>query len=159
MPCFTTESHLALSPAAAFAFIVDLAKWPLFSGFGPLPGIVEASVEGGVVQLGSRIRVRNTDGSVHHEVVETFEPDRRYAIRMELAPPVSFVMAGIHETITLVPAPGGTSMRRSFVVTPRSWLTAPIAWFFGGVLLPRAVARHNAAAAASARGAAGEGPR
>lgn len=119
MPTFTTETTLPASPAATFAFIVDLTKWPLFTGYGPLPGIVEA-----------------------------FEPGRRYVIRMQLAPPVSYVMAGIHETVELEPADGGTRMRRTFVVTPRSWLTAPIAWFFGGMLLPRAVERHNATAAA-----------
>jgi len=148
MPTFTTNTLLPSTPAATFAFIVDLTKWPTFTGYGPLPGIVEATVEGGEVRLGSRIRVRNTDGSVHHEVVEAFEPGRRYVIRMELAPPVSYVMAAIHETVELEPADGGTRMRRTFVVTPRAWFTAPIAWFFGGVLLPRAVERHNATAAA-----------
>lgn len=148
MPTFTTESTLPAPPERVFAYIVDLSKWPLFTGYGPLPGIAEASVEGGTVGLGSRIRVRNTDGSVHHEVVEVFEPGRRYVIRMELAPPVSYVMASIHETVALEPEGDGTRMRRTFVVTPRSWLTAPIAWLFGGVLLPRAVERHNAAAAA-----------
>ena len=114
----------------------------------PLLSSILLLLEGGEVRLGSRIRVRNTDGSVHHEVVEAFEPGRRYVIRMELAPPVSYVMAAIHETVELEPADGGTRMRRTFVVTPRAWFTAPIAWFFGGVLLPRAVERHNATAAA-----------
>jgi hypothetical protein len=49
MPTFTTETTLPASPAATFAFIVDLTKWPLFTGYGPLPGIVEASVDGGVL--------------------------------------------------------------------------------------------------------------
>lgn len=151
MPGFTTESETSASPEETFAFICDLTRWPLFRGYGPLPGIVEATVEG-AVGLGSRIRVRNTDGSVHHEVVHTFEPGRRYAIRMELAPPVSYVMAGIDETVELEPIDRGsgrpgTRLRRIFVVTPRSWLTAPVAWLFGGVLLPRAVAAHNAAVA------------
>jgi hypothetical protein len=149
MPTFTIESHTPLPPAATFAFICELSRWPLFRGYGPLPGIVEASVEGGVVGLGSRIRVRNTDGSVHHEVVEVFEPPRRYAIRMELQPPVAYIMASILEEIDLEADGTGTRMRRRFVVTPRSGLSAPVAWLFGGVLLPKAVEAHNAAAAAA----------
>ncbi|GDX82525.1 hypothetical protein LBMAG42_43360 [Deltaproteobacteria bacterium] len=145
---FSTESNAPGSPEAAFAFICDLTRWPLFTGYGPLPGIVEATVEGAVT-LGSRIRVRNTDGSVHHEVVERFEPGRRYTIRMELNPPVSYVMASIEEDVELTAAASGTRIRRTFVLRPRSWFTAPIAWLFGGVLLPRAVARHNARMAAA----------
>lgn len=149
MPTFTTVSEAPASPDATFAFICDLSRWPLFRGYGPLPGIAEASVDGNIVGPNSRIRVRNTDGSVHHEVVQAFEPGRRYVIRMELAPPVSYVMAWIEETVLLEPIAGGsgTRLRRTFVVTPRTWLTAPIAWLFGGVLLPRAVERHNRAVA------------
>lgn len=132
------------SPAQVFAGILNLSLWPLFSGYGPLPGIVEASCEG-EIRLGSRIRVRNTDGSVHHEVVEVFEPGKRYCIRMELAPPVSYVMAGIVEQVDLEAVGEGTRMRRTFIVTARSWFSAPVAWFFGGVLLPRAVEVHNRA--------------
>lgn len=147
MPTFTTESEAPATPEETFAFIIDLTRWPLFRGHGPLPGIVEATAEGGPVGQGTRIRVRNSDGSVHHEVVDTFEPGRRYAVHMELAPPVSYVLAGIEETVELQPGGAGTRLRRTFVVTPRSWLTAPVAWLFGGVLLPRAVAAHNAAVA------------
>lgn len=147
---FTVDCVAPTSPEAAFAFICDLSKWPLFTGYGPLPGIVEATVEGDVC-LGARIRVTNTDGSVHHEVVERFEPGHRYTIRMELNPPVSYVMASIAEDVELTAVEGGTRIRRTFTVKPRSWLTAPIAWFFGGVLLPRAVARHNERVMAAVR--------
>lgn len=156
MPTFTVESEAPVTPEETFAFICDLTKWPLFRGYGPLPGIAEATVEGGgAVGPGARIRVRNTDGSVHHEVVHTFEPGRRYAVRMELAPPVSYVMAGIGETVELEASAGGTKVRRTFVVAPRSLLTAPVAWLFGGVLLPRAVAAHDAAVAEAMAAAKG----
>lgn len=145
---FSTESNAPASPEAAFAYICDLSRWPLFTGYGPLPGIVEASVEG-EISVGSRIRVRNTDGSVHHEVVERFEPARRFALRMELSPPVSYIMASIEEDVELVAIEGGTRIRRTFRVRPRAWFTAPIAWLFGGVLLPRAVRRHNERVAAA----------
>lgn len=153
MPTFTTGSTVACTPDQAFAFVVDLTRWPLFRGYGPLPGIVEATCEGPLA-LGSRVRVRNTDGSVHTEVVAGFEPGRRYAVRMELAPPASRVMASIEEEVEFAPVEGGTLVRRRFTATPRAWFTTPLAWLFGGLLLRRAVLRHDAAVAA----ALGRGP-
>lgn len=146
MPWFETHSEVARPPAEAFAFILDTSKWPLFRGYGPLPGIVSAEVEGGGrVELGARVRVTNTDGSVHHEIVEELVPDRRYRVRMELVPPASRVLARIDETVELSPTPAGTRIRRRFEVTPRSALTAPVAWFVARVLLRRAVLSHDAA--------------
>jgi hypothetical protein len=139
---------VACTPDEAFAFVVDLSRWPLFRGFGPLPGIVEATCEGPMA-LGSRVRVRNTDGSVHTEVVAGFEPGHRYAVRMELVPPASQVMASIEEEVTFEPVAGGTRVRRRFVATPRAWFTTPLAWLFGGFLLQHAVLRHDAAVAAA----------
>jgi hypothetical protein len=150
MPSFESTFTAARSPAEIFDLICDLSNWPLFRGYGPLPGIAEARLpEGQRVALGARIRVENTDGSVHHEVVTAFEPGRRYAVRMELSPPASYVMASIEETVELESIAGGTRVARRFVATPRSLLAAPLAWLFGGLLLREAVARHNAAVAAS----------
>lgn len=150
MADFTTVSMTERSPDETFAFICDLSKWPLFRGWGPLPGIEEASLPAGeTVGLGSRIRVRNSDGSIHHEVVVAFEPGRRYDIRMELAPPASYVMRRIEESVELSPVDGGTRILRRFVTAPRSMVTTPIVWLFGGLLLRKAVERHNAAVAAA----------
>lgn len=158
MPDFTLESTTPVSPERTFDAICDLSKWPLFRGYGPLPGIVEATLPGGgVMGLGARVRVRNSDRSVHHEVVTVFERPRRYVVRMELTPPASWVLKSIEETIELEAAPGGTRMRRRFVVTRRSILTAPVAWLFGGVLLPRAVDAHNRAVAELLSTAAAQG--
>jgi len=89
---------------------------------------------------GARVRVRNTDGSIHHEVVCVFEPGRRYAVRMELSPPASVLMDRIEEDVELAETPeGGTRVTRRFVVTPRSLLTAPIAWFIAQCTLRKAV--------------------
>ena len=111
----------------------------------PLPGIVEASLpDGERMGPGARVRVRNTDGSIHHEVVCAFEPGRRYAVRMELSPPASILMDRIEEDVELAETPeGGTRVTRRFVVTPRSLLTAPIAWFIAQCILRKAVEAHN----------------
>jgi hypothetical protein len=144
MPFFVTEVILRRPPGEVFDFICDLSRWPLFRGYGPIPGIEEARLpEGDAMAVGSRVRVRNTDGSVHHEVVTRLEPGRAFAVRMELSPPASLVLARIEETVDLTPVPGGTRMVRSFTTTPRSSLVAPLAWLVGAVLLRKATEAQN----------------
>ena len=128
-----------------FGGIVDLSKWSAFQGYGPLPGIREATLpEGEQLRLGSRVRVLNTDGTVHHEVVRTFEPHRRYSVVMELSPPASYLMDRIEEDVELSETPtGGTRMTRTFITVPRSVLTAPLVWLLTHGLLRKAVIRHN----------------
>lgn len=148
MPAFETLTSVERSPAETFAHIVDLARWPSFRGYGPLPGIVSAErVGGGPVERGARIRVTNTDGSVHHEIVEEFVPARLFRVRMELTPPTSAILARIDERVELEPHGAGTRLRRRFDVTPRSIFTAPLAWFIARVLLRRAVLAHDRAVA------------
>ena len=149
MPRFETRSMLPQPPAIVFGHILDLSQWPLFRGDGPLPGIVRAELAGpGPLGVGTRIRVTNTDRSVHHEVIEELVPGERYRVRMELTPPASWLMARIDETVTLSPATGGTEISRRFDVVPRSLATAPICWLIAK-LLRRAVETHNNAVAAA----------
>lgn len=144
MPSFTTTSRCAASPGEVFRYIVTLANWTTFTGFGPLPGIVEAALPPGeVMGPGARVRVRNTDGSVHHEVVTAWEPGARYAVRMELGPPASRLMAGIEEEVRLAPEDGGTRVVRRFTTRARGWWTWPVVWLVTHLLLRRAVSRHD----------------
>jgi len=63
---------------------------------------------------------------------------------MELSPPASILMDRIEEDVELAETPeGGTRVTRRFVVTPRSLLTAPIAWFIAQCILRKAVEAHN----------------
>lgn len=159
VPCFTTIARSPAAPAEVFRTIITLANWPTFTGFGPLPGIVEASLPPGeAMRLGARVRVRNTDGSVHHEVVTAWEPGARYAVRMELSPPASWLMRGIDEDIRLDPDEGGTRVTRRFTTHARGWWTWPVAWLVTHLLLKRAVRRHDRAVVRSHAGAAGRPP-
>jgi hypothetical protein len=143
---FQTRSDVATRPGLAFAHIIDLDAWPSFPGFGPVPGIVEATLANGAeIGVGSRIRVTNTDGSVHHEVIQAFEVGRHLTIQMELTPPASYVMAGIEERVDVEAHGEGTRITRRFTVRPRWFFTAPIAWLIAHGFLHRAVERHNAA--------------
>jgi hypothetical protein len=141
-----TEVSCAPAPiGATFALICDPARWPLFVGYGPLPGITLASVEGGgPIVLGARIRVENTDRSLHYERVVAFEQDRHLQMHMELEPPASWFMSEIDEFVDLYAEGAETRVVRRFVATPRAWYTAPMAWLFGGFFLARAVRVHNA---------------
>lgn len=157
MASFETVSRYSAPVAAAFAYVIDLSKWSSFTGYGPMPGIVEASLPAGEpVKLGARIRVRNTDGSVHHEVVQAFEPPApgsaraRYAVRMELVPPAALLMRQIDEEVLFETDGTGTRITRRFETVPRSILTAPIVWLITHLLLRPAVDRHNANVAAAA---------
>jgi hypothetical protein len=148
MATFVTESSNARSPEETFDFICDLTKWPLFRGWGPIPGIAEASLPAGeTLALGARVRVRNTDGSVHHEVVVAFDRGKRFAVRMELGRPASYLMRHIEETVDLEAVPGGTHVRRRFTTVPRSFLTSPLVRLVGGVFLRKAVVAQDAAMA------------
>lgn len=50
--------------------IVDTANWSSFKGSGLLPGIAHAEFERRTDNMiGSRIRVKNTDGSQHVEAI------------------------------------------------------------------------------------------
>lgn len=148
MPTFQVQLA-GVDPVAVFDAVADLTQWPSFRGWGPLPGIVRAElVDGDVVATGARIRVTNTDGSVHHEVFEIFEHGRALRIRMELGPPACHVLRGIVETLTW----DGVGLTRRFELTPRSaWMFLPacaVTWMMG-----RAVARHHRTMLTGATGA------
>lgn len=141
---FRTISQTPAVPDTVFAYIIDLANWSSFAGWGPLPGIVEASLPAGeTMRLGARVQVRNTDGSTHHEVVTAFDPGRAYAVRMEPTPPATWLMDRIEEEVELAPVPSGTRVTRTFRVWPRSALTYPLVWVIAHVMLRRAIHRHD----------------
>jgi hypothetical protein len=148
MPSFVTQSQNRRSPAETFAYITTLANWSSFPGHGPLPAIIRATADE-PLRLGTRVRVENSDGSVHHEIVITFEPDRRYSTRMELVPPASYLMKYIHEDVVLTATAAGTQVTRRFETVPRSWLTAPLVALITFVFLRPAVRKHDHAVAAA----------
>lgn len=142
MAVVVNESEIAAPPEAVTDHVTDLSRWPSFRGAGPIPGIVRAEADR-PFGVGARVRVTNTDGSVHTEVVEELERGRRLRIRMEMAPPASYVLARIEETLDLRPAGPGTHLVRRFDLVPRSFLTAPLAWVLA-MFMRRAVRAHDA---------------
>jgi hypothetical protein len=140
---FTCTETLPLAPEEIAGQILDVANWPGFTGYGPLPGIKAAVFEvrtPGVV--GTRIRVTNTDGSSHVEEIVEWEPDRRLRLDMkDFAPPLSRLATGFEEVWEFERPGDGTRVVRSFTLHPKSFFARPILWLIS-FLLKRAVARH-----------------
>ncbi len=88
---FTCEETVDTAPEAIAERILDLDRWGDFDGYGVLPGIATAELKLRTSTIvGSRIRVRNTDGSRHIEAIVQWDPPRRVQLDLhELSPPLS----------------------------------------------------------------------
>jgi hypothetical protein len=146
-------------PAAAEVIaeqILDVSNWSQFTGYGPLPGILEAVFDSRTPAIvGSQIRVTNTDGSTHVETIEDWQPGRGLTMRFgEFSPPVSRLATSFEEIWSFEPAADGTRVTRAFRLHAKSIVTRPMLWAIS-FMLKRAI-DHNlkqmraAAAAASA---------
>lgn len=140
---FSREALVPQAPAAIAASILDLARWPEFTGWGFLPGIRAAAFEVRTPEVvGTRIRVTNTDGSSHVEQIVEWDPARR--VRLELSgfsPPLSRLATRFDETWELEPAGDRTRVVRAFALHPRSAAARVALWMIARAL-ERAVARH-----------------
>ncbi len=140
---FSCLGRLLLTPQQIAAQILDLPRWPEFAGFGPLPGIRNASFESRTPDVvGTRIRVTNTDGSTHVEEITVWQPDRIIQLRMQgFSPPLSRLATHFVETWEFNDSSGATDVRRSFELHPRGWWTKPALWMIAR-LLKRAISKH-----------------
>ena len=74
---FNCTETIPLPPEDIAAQILDVAKWPDFRGYGPIPGIKSAEFETRTPNVvGSRIRVLNLYGSTHVEEIVEWQPSR-----------------------------------------------------------------------------------
>ena len=137
------EQTLSLPPEQIAEGILDLARWPEFEGYGPLPGIESAEFETRTPQVtGTRIRVKNRDGSTHVEEITEWDPQRRIKLVMTgFAPPLSRLAKSFEETWLFTPTEQGTQVTRRFELHPTSALTRPLLWLIAR-LMKRAVERH-----------------
>jgi hypothetical protein len=109
--------------------ILRLENWPDFQGYGPLPGIAEAQFEARTASVvGTRIRVRNRDGSTHVEEIVEWKPAERITLEMkEFSRPVSLFASGFVERWQFERAGDETAIRRSIELQHKS--------FFGWLVL------------------------
>ncbi len=125
--------------------IANVNRWPGFSGFGPLPGIASAEYLIRTDEMsGSRISVRNTDGSRHVEDILDWEPGKRIRIKLhEFTPPLSRLATHFIETWQFEEAGGNSQTVRSFEIHPKSPSKRPLLWLIS-ILFRQAIARHLA---------------
>jgi hypothetical protein len=140
---FSCEETLPLPPEDIARQILDLAKWPNFNGYGPIPGIKVAEF---VVQtpgiVGSRIRVTNRDGSSHIEEIVEWQPDHRLRLHMqEFSPPLSRLATAFEETWEFERVGKETKVIRSFKLHAKSVLARPLLWTIA-FFVKKAIARH-----------------
>jgi hypothetical protein len=140
---FTCEETLPLAPEAIAQQILDLTKWPEFHGYGPIPGIKVAEFEvqpPGIV--GSRIRVRNRDGSSHVEEIVEWQPDCRLRLHMkEFSAPLSRLATEFEETWEFKRTGDETHVTRSFRLHAKSVLARLVLWVMS-FFLKWAIVRH-----------------
>jgi hypothetical protein len=140
---FTCEGTLPLAPEDIARQILDLARWPDFHGYGPIPGIKAAAFDvqtPGVV--GSRIRVTNRDGSSHVEEIVEWQPDQRVRLEMmEFSAPLSRLATGFEETWAFQRTGDETHVTRSFRLHAKSVPARLLLWALS-FFLKRAIVRH-----------------
>lgn len=129
-----------------WAHFVDAANLTDFAGYGPIPGIARASVDGEGV--GMRRAITNTDGSSHREEVIVYEPPRRIVDRIDgFDSPVRLLAREITDELRFEPRGDATELVRTFTVELRSVLAWPLARVMR-LFMSRAIARHHANAKA-----------
>lgn len=140
---FACKATVPMAPEEMAEQILDVAKWPAFGGYGPIPGIKSAVIETITPHfVGTRIRVTNLDGSSHVEEIVTWQPDRRLQLHMgEFSKPLSRLATGFVETWDFERQGNKTKVIRSFEMNAKSLFTKPVLWFIS-FFLKRAIARH-----------------
>ena len=140
---FVCKATLPLAPEDIANQILDVAKWPDFLGYGPIPGIKTAEFEIRTANIvGSRIRVTNLDGSTHAEEIVEWQPDQRLQLQMQdFSPPLSRLATGFIETWEFQRVGNDTKVLRSFEMNAKSIAAWPVLWLIS-IILKRAIARH-----------------
>lgn len=140
---FACHETLPLAPEEIAQQILDVAKWPDFRGYGPIPGIKSADFETRTPNVvGSRIRVTNLDGSTHVEEIVEWQMDRRLQLQMgNFSKPLSRLATRFVETWEFERVGNETKVARSFELNAMSLLTKPVLWLIS-FFLKRAIARH-----------------
>ena len=137
------RATLPMPPEWIAEQILDLARWPEFEGYGPLPGIRMAEFEARTDDVvGTRIRVENTDGTRHVEEILTWQPTTCLRLRLaDFSPPLSRIADHFIESWHFERTGDETRAVRSFELHARSALTRPLLVLIRP-LLRRAIERH-----------------
>ena len=142
---FELTRTISRSPAKICDEFRDLNRWPEFKGYGILPGIEWAVYETRTPEMvGSRIRVRNRDGSEHVEEIIRWDSQNGFLLTMDsFSPPLKHLATRFTEEWLLVNDGASTLVTRRFQLFARRPLTRPLLWLIS-LFFKRAIARHLA---------------
>jgi hypothetical protein len=137
---------IAAPRSALWALLTDLDAMPMFTGFGPIPGIERVRwIQGGGYQQGAVREVHNRDGSTHLEDVAEIRPEELLVDRIYgFTSPLRFIAREARDRFELVEHGGTTTLTRTFALELTSALALPLAAALRP-LLRAAVRRHHAA--------------
>ncbi len=140
---FTCEAEFSIPPEELAEGILDLARWPEFDGYGPLPGIRSAEFLVHTPDIiGTRIRVTNRDGSTHVEEIREWDPHRHVSLHMDtFVLPLSRLATHFEEAWHFERRDKTTYVKRVFKLYPTNHLSQIALWLISR-LFRRAVSRH-----------------
>lgn len=112
------------SPQEICEQLLDMSRWPEFKGYGILPGIESAHLEPTTpTVIGSKIRVRNTDGSSHVEEIVEWDVARRITLRFQdFSPPLQHLATHFIEIWEFRRLEDKTEASRSMTLYPKGFL-------------------------------------
>jgi hypothetical protein len=142
---FECQETIARSAREICTDIADLTRWPEFRGYMILPGIESATYEKHTEDMvGSRIRVRNTDGSGHVEEIREWRPGEAIVMTLaEFTPPLSRLADHFVESWHFATIDNATLVTRHFQLFPKNATMRPLLWLIS-LFFKRAIAQHLA---------------
>lgn len=142
----TVQTELEISRQQLFEEILRLENWPSFKGYGPIPGVRQATfIQRSENEVGTRIRVENEDGSVHVEEIIEWQPFDSIRMRLdEFSPPLSRLASHFIETWQFETVEGKEVVKRGMALYGNSTVTKPTLWLIGR-FLKNAVLNHTLA--------------
>jgi len=141
---FECQQLIPYSEVQLRAVIADTERWREFQGYGFLPGIESATYEKRTeAMVGSRIRVRNRDGSGHVEEIYRWAVGEGVAMKFtEFTPPLNQLATHFTEEWSFQSAGNGsTQVTRKFQLFPLRATTRPILWLIA-LVLKQAIAKN-----------------
>lgn len=156
---FVCTQTIALPATTISATIADVARWREFQGYGFLPGIASAEYEQRTSNMvGSRVRVRNTDGSAHCEEFCVWEAGQRIVLKLDrFTPPLHALATHFIEEWRFEARGNSTFVTRKFELFPKRAAARPLLWGIAR-FFQRAIIRQLAQMAAAAEAAQGIRP-